>query len=136
MKSGIFGALALATLVASPVYAQGLAPGAAEGAREGARDAGPVGGVVGGAVGGAVGAATGLLGVDEGPRFRDYAIRSHHQSFRYDEPVRVGAILPDEGVEFYEVPREYGVTRYRYTIIDDQPVLVDPRSRKIVQIIK
>jgi hypothetical protein len=50
--------------------------------------------------------------------------------------VRVGAVLPEEGVEFYDVPSEYGVTHYRYTVVDDEPVLVDPRTRRIVQIIK
>jgi Protein of unknown function (DUF1236) len=143
MKSSVFGALALAAVVVTPAsfyaqgaLAQGAIGGAAEGARQGARDAGPVGGVVGGAVGGAVGAATGLLGIDEGPRFRQYVQREHRRSFRYDEPVRVGAILPEEGVEFYDVPREYGVTHYRYTVVDDEPVLVDPSTRRIVQIIR
>jgi hypothetical protein len=143
MKSSLFGALALATIVVTPAsfyaqgaLAQGAIGGAAEGARQGARDAGPVGGVVRGAVGGAVGAATGLLGVDEGPRFRQYVQREHRRSFRYDEPLRVGAVLPEDGVEFYDVPREYGVTHYRYTVVDDEPVLVDPRTRRIVQIIR
>ncbi len=147
MKSSVFGAIALAATVVTPAafyahgamaqgaIAQGAIPGAAEGAREGSRDAGPVGGVVGGAVGGAVGAATGLLGIDEGPRFRQYVQREHRRSFRYDEPVRVGAVLPED-VEYYDVPREYGVTHYRYTIIDDEPVLVDPSTRRIVQIIR
>jgi hypothetical protein len=142
MKSSVFGAIALSAIVVTPAafyaqgaMAQGAIPGAAEGAREGARDAGPVGGVVGGAVGGAVGAATGLLGIDEGPRFRQYIQREHRRSFRYDEPVRVGAVLPED-VEYYNVPPEYGVTHYRYTVVDDEPVLVDPRTRRIVQIIR
>jgi hypothetical protein len=89
MKYSVFGALTLAAIVLTPVAfqgasAQGAIGGAAEGARQGSRDAGPVGGVVGGAVGGAVGAATGLLGIDQGPRFRDYVVREHRRSFRYD----------------------------------------------------
>lgn len=143
MKSRFFGALALATIVVTPAsfYAQGASAqgamrGAAEGAREGSHDAGPVGGVVGGVVGGAVGAATGLLGIDEGPRFRQYVEREHRPSFRYDGPVRVGAVLPEEGVEYYDVPREYGVTHYRYTVVDNEPVLVDPHTRRIVQVIE
>jgi hypothetical protein len=143
MKSSVFGAVALAAIAATPAsfyargaLAQGAIGGAAEGAREGSRDAGPIGGAVGGVVGGAVGAAAGLLGIDQGPRFREYVVREHRRSFRYDEPVRVGAVLPEEGVEFYDVPREYGETHYRYTVVDDEPVLVDPRTRKIVQIIR
>ena len=31
--------------------------------------------------------------------------------------------------------REYGVMEYRYTIVNDRTVLVDPKTHKIVQII-
>jgi hypothetical protein len=31
-------------------------------------------------------------------------------------------------VTYYEVPREYGAREYRYTIINDRPVLVDPAA--------
>jgi len=34
-----------------------------------------------------------------------------------------------------EVPREYGVTRYRYTVVNDRTVLVDPSTHRIVQVI-
>jgi hypothetical protein len=40
----------------------------------------------------------------------------------------VGVELPEEGVTYYEVPREYGAREYRYTIINDRPVLVDPAA--------
>jgi hypothetical protein len=39
-------------------------------------------------------------------------------------------------VTYYEVPEQYGVREYRYTIVNDTPVLVDPRSHKVVQIIR
>jgi Protein of unknown function (DUF1236) len=45
-------------------------------------------------------------------------------------------ILPSSGMVFYRVPREYGVpSRYRYTIVNDRTVLVDPRTRRVVQVI-
>jgi flavorubredoxin len=34
------------------------------------------------------------------------------------------------------VPREYGVTEYRYTIVNDRTVLVDPKTHRIIQIIE
>jgi len=43
--------------------------------------------------------------------------------------------LPATGVTYYDVPAEYGVTEYRYTIVNDRTVLVDPRTHTIVQII-
>jgi hypothetical protein len=35
----------------------------------------------------------------------------------------------------YEVPREHGVTRYGYTVVNDRSVLVDPAAHRIVQVI-
>jgi hypothetical protein len=116
--------------------AQGVLGGAAEGADDGNRAAGPIGGVVGVVVGAVGGGIAGLLGVEERPRFREYAMHEHRDSFTYDSPMAVGAVLPEEGVRYYAVPTEYGARDYRYTIINGQPVLVDPRTRRIVDIIR
>jgi hypothetical protein len=39
-------------------------------------------------------------------------------------------------VTYYDVPREYGETHYRYTVVNDRTVLVDPSSHRIVQVIE
>lgn len=136
-RKGFFYPLALLSVVtvSAPAMAQGLVGGADEGAHEGARAAGPVGAVVGGAVGAAAGTVGGILGADDRPRFREYVVERHLSSYRYDGPVRVGAVLPAEGVTYYDVPPEYGVREYRYTVVDDEPVLVDPYSHRIVEVI-
>jgi hypothetical protein len=139
MKNTTFLAAAIFTLASLPVssYAQGTIRGAEEGAAAGDRAAGPVGAVVGGAVGAAAGTVGGILGVEERPRFREYVVREHHASFRYGEEVRVGAVLPARGVTLYEVPREYHVRPgYRYAVVNDVPVIVEPRSRRIVEIVE
>ena len=56
-------------------------------------------------------------------------------SVTYREKVVVGATLP-ETVTYREVPARYGKTEYRYTVVNDQTVLVEPKTRKIVQIIE
>ena len=85
----------------------------------------------------AAGTVGGLLGVEERPRFREYVLRERHPSFRYGGEVRVGKVLPPRGVALYAVPREYRVgPRYRYTIVNDRPVIVEPRTRRIVEIIE
>src|SRR5262245_63478258 len=129
--------LAVATFVVVSLpfaaYAQGTIRGAEEGAAAGDRAAGPVGAVVGGAIGAATGTVGGILGVEERPRFREYAIREHRPSFRYRGEVRVGAVLPEQGVTLYAVPRAHHVRPgYRYAIVNDLPVIVEPRSRRIV----
>ena len=54
----------------------------------------------------------------------------------YQEEVRVGAVLPSSGVTYYEVPAEYGVRDYRYTVVNDRRVLVDPRTHRVIQIVE
>ena len=82
------------------------------------------------------GGVAGVLGVDQRPRFRSYVVEQRRPSYRYQGDVRVGAELPEAGVTYYEVPQEYGVREYRYTVVNDQPVLVDPRTHRIVQVVE
>ncbi len=132
--------LGLVVLLASlslpmAAQAQGTVRGAQEGAAQGGHDAGPVGAVVGGAVGAVAGTVGGILGVEDRPRFREYVVRERVPSYRYSNEFVVGAVLPESGVTYYDVPAEYHVSGYRYAYVNEHPVLVDPRSRRIVQII-
>ena len=126
----------VAIVIPLSASAQGVPAGVDRGAREGERAAGPVGAIVGGTIGGVVGGVGGILGVDARPRFRHYVVEEHRPSYRYEGDVRVGAVLPEAGVTYYEVPPEYGVRDYRYTVINDRPVLVDPRTRRIVEVVE
>lgn len=86
--------------------------------------------------GSVTGGVAGLLGVDERPRFRDYVIREHRSAYRLREPVTIGTVLPPEGVTFYVIPTEFGVPpSYRYAVVNDDVVLVDPLTRQIVDVI-
>jgi hypothetical protein len=129
----IGGAVALMTF--TPAAAQGVIQGERQGAERGDRDAGPVGAIVGGAVGAVTGGVNGLLGNDERPRFHDYVREEHRPSYRYSHDIVVGTVLPSDGVQYYEVPREYGATPYRYTVVNDRTVLVDPRTHRVVEVI-
>jgi hypothetical protein len=135
MKFTFLQIVLLATL-ALPVAAraQGTVRGAQEGAAVGNRDAGPVGAVVGGAVGAVTGTIGGILGIDDRPRFHEYVSRQKHPSYHYGD-LRVGAILPPDGVTYYDIPGEYHVQGYRYAYVNDHAVLVDPQTRQIVEIV-
>lgn len=126
--------VAMLTLIPA-AQAQGLARGTQDGAERGDQVAGPLGAVVGGAIGAAVGTANGILGIDRRERFRVYALGERRPSFALAGAVRVGTILPEEGVTYYDVPREFALPEYGYTIVNNHPVLVEPRSRRIVEII-
>jgi len=132
------GIAALVAAVALPVaaQAQGVPGGIERGSRDGERAAGPLGAVVGGVIGGVVGGVGGILGVDERPRFRSYVVEQRRPSYRYREDVRIGVVLPEQGVTYYEVPQEYGVRDYRYTVVNGRTVLVDPRTHRIVEVVE
>lgn len=119
----------------APAHAQGLARGAQDGRERGEAIAGPLGAVVGGAIGAAVGTANSILGIDRRDRFRIYAIGERRPSFAYAGTVRVGTVLPEDGVVYYDVPAEFALPNYNYTIVNDHPVLVEPRTRRIVEVI-
>lgn len=124
------GTMALA--LSAGAHAQGVPEGADHGARVGEHDAGPVRAVVGGVIGG----VDGVLGIDDRPRFHSYVAERNYFSYEYRDELRVGAVLPDAGVTYYEVPPEYSRAReYRYTIVNGHTVLVDPRTHTIIQII-
>jgi Protein of unknown function (DUF1236) len=138
MKIKLFIATAVFAALAMPVIAQaqGTVRGAEEGAEQGGRAAGPLGAIVGGAVGAATGTVGGILGVEERPRFREYVVHERRPSYRYREDVRVGTVLPESGVTYYEVPAEYHAAGYRYAYVNDRVVIVEPRSRRIVDIVE
>jgi hypothetical protein len=129
-------AVLLAITLPAAAQAQGVPGGIERGARDGERAAGPVGAIIGGTIGGVVGGVAGVLGVDERPRFRSYVVEQRRPSYQYRDEVRVGAVLPEQGVTYYEVPQEYGVRDYRYTVVNGRTVLVEPRSRRIVEIVE
>jgi hypothetical protein len=135
MRMRFFVGAAIAATLSLPLAAHAQ-NGPAAGATTGAVTGAIVGGPVGAAVGAGVGAVAGGIADDTRPRFRSYVEERHVPSYRYGREVRVGEDLPTAGVTYYEVPREYGVTKYRYTVVNDRTVLVDPSTHRIVQVIE
>jgi hypothetical protein len=136
-----------APLAAQAQILQDTGNGAQQGIDRGNAAAGPLGGIVGGAIGAGVGAATGAVGTaghivggifgapDDRPRFHDYAQQQHRPSFAYEGDVAVGMRVP-RNVALYPVPRDYHVARaYRYAMVNDRTVIVDPRTRRVVDVI-
>lgn len=124
------------TAFAMPLSANAQSPGgAAAGAATGAVGGAIVGGPVGAVVGGVGGAIVGGMVLSERPRFHEYVAGQRRPSYRYKEDLAVGAILPSEGPAYYPVPEEYGVREYQYSVINGHTVLVDPRTRRVVEII-
>ena len=100
-------------------------------ANRGAAQGQAVGGPIGGFVGGTVGLATGLAeGITDGVIG---AVRvGPAPNVVVQERVIVGEPLPPR-VRLYTVPR---YERYRYAVVNDERVIVDPRTRRVIRIIE
>jgi hypothetical protein len=90
---------------------------------------------------GVAGGGTVVIGEHEGiapdqrPAFREYIVRERVPNYTISERVTVGGVLPEVGVTYYDVPQSFGMTPYRYTVVNGQTILVEPRSRRIVQVV-
>lgn len=120
--------LAATTLAPAAAFAQASTAGGAVG---GAVIGGAVGGPVGAVVGAGVGATVGMAAEPPG-EVVTYVQRDSSPSVVYKERVVVGEPLA-ETVELRPVPQH---TEYRYAVINNQRVIVDGRSRKVVKIIQ
>jgi hypothetical protein len=76
------------------------------------------------------------IAVDQRPAFREYIVRERVPNYAIPDRVIVGGVLPETGVTYYDVPQTYGVMPYRYTVVNGRTVLVEPRSRRIVQVVE
>ncbi|WP_207099500.1 DUF1236 domain-containing protein [Paracoccus shandongensis] len=104
--------------------------GAMGGAASGAIAGAVVGGPVGAAVGGLAGAVMGDVSEDAlTPETRTYVLEHRTESVVLDGGPAVGTVIP-ETAPVQTVPN----TQYQYVYVNDQPVLVEPGSRKIIHI--
>ena len=76
------------------------------------------------------------IAVDQRPAFREYIVRERVPTYTVPDRVIVGGVLPEAGITYYDVPQTFGSTPYRYTVVNGQTVLVEPRSRRIVQVVE
>src|SRR5947209_18292467 len=76
------------------------------------------------------------IAVAQRPAFREYVIRERVPTYTIPDRVTVGGVLPEAGITYYDVPQTYGATPYRYTVVNGQTVLVEPRTRRVIQVVE
>jgi len=121
MRNRILAIAAIAAAISAPIAAQ-------------AQDVVTTGVVRGGPV--IVNEDIDGIAVDQRPAFREYIVRERVPSYTIPDRVIVGGVLPETGVMYYDVPQTFGVTPYRYTVVNGQTVLIEPRTRRIVQVVE
>jgi hypothetical protein len=124
----IVALLAATTLAPAAAFAQASTTGGAVG---GAVVGGAVGGPVGAAVGAGVGATVGLAAEPPG-EVVTYVQRESVPSVAVQERIVVGEPLPSS-VQLRTVPSH---TEYRYAVVNNQRVIVEPKTRKVIKIIQ
>ena len=116
MRNRILAIAAIAAAIGTPIAAQAQ-------------------GTVGVVRGDSVVVDSGGIAVEQRPAFRDYVVRERVPTYTIPDRVIVGGVLPEAGITYYDVPQTYGPTTYRYTVVNGQTVLVEPRTRRVVQVI-
>jgi len=116
MRNRLFAIAAIAGAMAAPIAAKAQTTGTAGGST-----------VV-------IGEHEGIA-ADQRPAFREYIARERVPNYTIPDRVTVGGVLPEAGVTYYDVPQSFAMTPYRYTVVNGQTVLVEPRSRRIVQVV-
>ena len=117
MRNRILAIAAIAAAIGTPIAAQAQ-------------------GTVGVVRGDSVTVDSGGIAVEQRPAFRDYVVRERVPTYTIPDRVIVGGVLPEAGITYYDVPQTYGATPYRYTVVNGQTVLVEPRTRRVVQVIE
>jgi hypothetical protein len=128
MKTVLIAA-AMACFAAS-AYADGAVTGMVGGAATGAIVGGPVGAGVGAVVGGIAGGV-----IDPPPREVVTYVQQApvpQQTVVVQQPVQVGAALPAD-VVVTPVPEN---PKYGYVVMGQERVIVEPQTRKVVQVIQ
>lgn len=130
MRKHLFAAASAAAILLYPslgLAEGGTVSGAAGGAVTGAVVGGPVGAAVGAVAGAAIGTA-----IDPPPaEVSRVVVHEQAPSVRIEKRVVVGEPLPQK-VVLRPVP---GYVKYRYAVVNDQRVIVDPETRTVVQIV-
>ena len=122
MRNNILALAAVAGVLAAPIAAQAqYAPGDTVGI---AREQGVI-----------VNDEAGIA-ADQRPAFREYIVRERVPEYTIPDRVVVGTVLPETGIVTYDVPQSFGATPYRYTVVNGRTILVDPHSRRIVQVLE
>jgi hypothetical protein len=129
-KNIVTSVAALASVLATAAYAQeGTASGAAGGAVTGAIVGGPVGAAVGGVAGAIIGTA-----IDPPPQ--------EVVTYVQQQPAPAPVMVQQEVVVGKRIPETVILTpvpsndRYGYAVVNEQRVIVDPRTHTVVQVVQ
>jgi Protein of unknown function (DUF1236) len=74
------------------------------------------------------------VAIEVAPEVREYVVREGRSSVRVDSDIVVGTTLP-ETIDVYEIEDVPTGASYRYAVVNDRSVIVEPRSRRVLEIL-
>ena len=91
---------------------------------------------VGAAIAGAfIGAAIASgVPVEQRAPLREYAVRERSRSYIYEDELAPGREFRPGPYGTREVPAEYGVLGYHYSVVNNRAVIFHPHTRQIIQV--
>ena len=91
---------------------------------------------VGAAIAGAIVGAAVASGVPVEQRapLREYAVRERPRSYVYEEELAHGREFRPGPYGTREVPPEYGVPGYHYSVVNNRAVIFHPHTRRIIHV--
>jgi hypothetical protein len=86
---------------------------------------------------GAAPSATVVIEPEYRERIRSYVVENHVRPVETRARIVVGATLPED-IELRAVPPDWGpsIARYRYVYSNDQVMLVEPSTRRVIQVVE
>jgi hypothetical protein len=76
------------------------------------------------------------VAVEIAPEVREYVIKEGRaSSVTIDGDVAVGAVLPAD-VEIHTIEGIPTATKYRYAVVNNKRVIVEPSTRKVIQVVQ
>lgn len=77
--------------------------------------------------------ATGLT-PEQRPRLREYALKHREGELRVRDDIGVGTVLPETAI-LIDIPSDFGLGQYRLALANQKTLLVDPATRRVVEVI-
>jgi len=77
----------------------------------------------------------GVIGSSQRSAFLAYVERRRMRSASSVEGVSAGDVLPQDGVIYYDIPLRFGAGLDRCAVIAGRAVIVDPETRRVVEVI-
>lgn len=77
----------------------------------------------------------GAMDDQQAAAFKKYVMGKKHASHPYKDKYVMGSMMPMDGMEMFDVPSDYTSGKYQYVHLNEDWVVIDAKTHKVVQVI-